>query len=147
MVLWSAFRRGQVPALPTIHQQDRKPEQYTKAASSACAIGKEFLPKWWTKMNPRYQPHLRLALTCVAVIVPRVALAFQPQPLRKLVAPPQSALVEKGGFRLYKFEQLIGEEFYHIASDGDGVTVAMNSNSRIVARKFHFPQLFIPLRI
>jgi hypothetical protein len=98
-------------------------------------------------MNPRYQPHLRLALTCVAVIVPRVALAFQPQPLRKLVAPPQSALVEKGGFRLYKFEQLIGEEFYHIASDGDGVTVAMNSNSRIVARKFHFPQLFIPLRI
>ena len=77
-------------------------------------------------MNLRYQPQLRLALTCVAFIVPRVALAFQPQPLRKLVAPPQSALVENGRFRLYKFEQLIGEELYHIASDGDGVTVAMN---------------------
>ena len=77
-------------------------------------------------MNLRYQLQLLLALTCVAMIVPRVALAFQPQPVRKVGAPPQSALIEKGTFRLYKFEQPIGEEEYQITSGGDGVMVAMN---------------------
>jgi imidazolonepropionase-like amidohydrolase len=76
-------------------------------------------------MSPKpTNPSAPLSLALLAFLLS--ALASAPLLAQQLPGETKPAVLERGKFRLHKFEQPIGEETYEIARDGDSLGVKMD---------------------